>query len=40
MIRPKKVDIDKPRGYTKFKLRKWWRLLIKRDTRLATKEQP
>lgn len=31
-FRPKKVDIDKPYGFEKYKLRRWFRRLIKRET--------
>jgi len=32
-LRKKGVDIDKPTGYIKLKLRRWWRREIERWTR-------
>jgi predicted nucleotidyltransferase len=33
MKRPKKVDVDKPTGYIKYKLKRWLRLWVKRQAR-------
>jgi hypothetical protein len=35
MKRPKKVDVDKPTGYVKTKLKRWWRRKVKEETRGA-----
>lgn len=37
-MRPKHVDIDKPVGYTKRKLRRWYRHFIQRMTRAEVLE--
>jgi hypothetical protein len=35
---PKHVDVDKPQGYLKRKLRRWLRHMIRRDTHQALNE--
>lgn len=37
-LRPKGVDTDKPEGYIKLKLRRWWRREIARWTKRETRE--
>jgi len=38
-LRKKKVDVDKPIGHTKLRLRRWWRREIHRWTSKEVKEE-
>lgn len=37
-LRPKGVDVDRPEGYIKLKLRRWWRREIGRWTAKEVKD--
>lgn len=38
-LRKKGIDVDKPEGYIKYKLKRWWRVKIKRMTKKEIKDE-
>jgi hypothetical protein len=39
MIRPKGADVDAAEGYLKYKLKRWFRVWLKKQTRLEIKQE-